>query len=147
MDPAEFWRQTSEKRGGEISFRTFAAFLGRSGEKLLGLPGLLFIVGDTVWFEDFERENWLSKIVSANREFKKTELSFAKSEVTFVRAVSRGSAYRCIAGRVPPDKLPLLTPRGRLFLSVAVQVGLRDGPSLFFEVINREPFLEMFDRG
>ena len=42
---------------------------------------------------------------------------------------------------------PRSAPLGRLFLSVAVQVGLRDGPSLFFEVINREPFLEMFDRG
>ena len=60
-DPEEFWRQTAAKRGGEIGFLTFATLLGRSADQPLDLPGLLYTVGDAVWFEDFERDNWLAR--------------------------------------------------------------------------------------
>src|SRR5208337_2723002 len=94
--PDEFWRQTAAKRGGEIGFLTFATLLGRSADQPLDLPGLLYTVGDMVWFEDFERDNWLAKIMGGRRKFEKTEVSFSKAEVRATRLVSRSGAMRCI---------------------------------------------------
>ena len=109
-DPQEFWRQTAAKRGGEIGFLTFATLLGRSGDQPLDLPGLLYTVGDMVWFEDFERDNWLAKIMGGRRKFEKTEISFSKPEVRATRLVTRSGAARCISGAVPERSSPLPPP-------------------------------------
>ena len=138
--PAEFWKKTGEKRGGEIGLFTFATLLGRSGDGPMALPGLLYTVGDRVWFEDFERDNWLSRILGSRQKYEKTELSFDKSEVTFSRVVSRGSALRCVSGRVPPGELPSISALGRLFVAHAVQVGLRDSSSVFLEIMREDEF-------
>jgi hypothetical protein len=46
-----------------------------------------------VWFEDFERDNWLAKIMGGRRKFEKTEVSFSKAEVRAKRLVDRPSRH------------------------------------------------------
>jgi hypothetical protein len=140
-DPAEFWRQTAERRGGEIRFFTFATLVGRSGGSFLNFPGLLYLVGDFFWFEDFERENWLSKIFASRTKWEKTELSFSKSEVQFTRIVARGGAARCISGAIPPEKVASASVFTMIFSSPLIQVGLKDGSAIFFEILQRKEFL------
>jgi hypothetical protein len=138
--PADFWRKTGEKRGGEIGLFTFATLLGRSGDGPLGLPGLLYTVGERIWFEDFERDNWLSKILGSRQKYEKTEFCFDKSEVTFSRVVSRSNAYRCIGGGVASDGLRAMSSFGKLFAAHALQVGLQDSTSVFMEVMRENDF-------
>jgi len=140
-DPEEFWRRTAEKRGGQIGFLTFATLLGRSGDRPLDLPGLLYTVGDVVWFEDFERDNWLAKIIGGRRKYEKTELSFVRGEVTSSRLVSRSSAARCIVGVLPADKLHAVSALARIFSTPVVQVSLANGTTLFFDMIRRAEFI------
>jgi hypothetical protein len=141
MDPQEFWRQTGERRGGEVGFRTFATFIGASGEKYLALPGLLYRVGDAFWFEDFERDNWLARIISSRQAFQKTEVSFRAAEVEFTRIVSRRNAARCVAGAAAPKGLRPMPALARLFSASVTQVGLSNGTSLFFEVMLQSELL------
>jgi hypothetical protein len=143
-DPQEFWRQTAAKRGGEIGFLTFATLLGRSGDQPLDLPGLLYTVGDMVWFEDFERDNWLAKIMGGRRKFEKTEISFSKPEVRATRLVTRSGAARCINGAVPAEKLAAATAFGRILANPIVLVTLSNGTSLFFDMIRRAEFISLF---
>ena len=145
-DPAEFWRQTAEKRGGAISFFTFATLVGRTGGNILNFPGLLYLVGDFFWFEDFERDNWLSKIFAGRSKWEKTELSFSKSEVEFVRVVSRVGAARGIGG-VAPRKVPPASVFTKLFSSPVTEVVLKDGSAIFFEVMLRKEFLAQLSPG
>jgi len=140
-EPEEFWRRTAEKRGGQIGFLTFATLLGRSEDRPLDLPGLLYTVGDQVWFEDFERDNWLAKIIGGRRKYEKTELSFARGEVTSSQLVSRSSAARCIAGVLPVDKLHAVSAMARIFSTPVVQVSLANGTTLFFDMIRRAEFI------
>jgi hypothetical protein len=140
-DPAEFWRQTGQKRGGEIGFFTFATLVGRTGGSILSLPGLLYLVGDLFWFEDFERDNWLSKIFAGRSKWEKTEISFSKSEVEFARVVSRVGAARCMAGAIVPRKVPSASVFTKMFSSPVTQVVLKDGSAIFFEVMLRKEFL------
>ncbi len=142
--PDEFWRQTAAKRGGEIAFLTFATLLGRSADQPLDLPGLLYLVGETLWFEDFERDNWLSKIMGGRKKFEKTEISFLRGEVRAVQLVSRAGAARCIAGAVPAERLSPVSAVGRIFSTPIVQVSLSNGTSLFFDMIRRGDFIALF---
>ena len=143
-DPEEFWRQTAAKRGGEIGFLTFATLLGRSADQPLDLPGLLYTVGDLVWFEDFERDNWLAKIMGGRRKFEKTEISFSKPEVRATRLVTRSGAARCISGAVPAEKLNAASAVGRILSNPIVLVTLSSGTSLFFDMIRRTEFIALF---
>jgi len=142
-DPAEFWRQTAEKRGGTVGFFTFATLVGRTGGNTLNFPGLLYLVGDLFWFEDFERDNWLSKIFASRSKWEKTEISFSKSEVDFARVVSRVGAARCMAGGVVPQKVPPASVFTKMFSSPVTQVVLKDGSAIFFEVMLRKEFLAL----
>ena len=144
--PADFWRKTGEKRGGEIGLFTFATLLGRSGDGPLGLPGLLYTVGQRIWFEDFERDNWLSKILGSRQKYEKTEFCIEKSEVTFSRVVSRSNAYRCIGGGVAPDGLRAMSSFGKLFAAHALQVGLQDSSSVFMEVMRENDFRDFLGK-
>jgi hypothetical protein len=126
-DPADFWRETARKRGGEIGFFTFATLLGKSADVALNFPGLLYTVGDVVWFEDFERDNWLSRIFGSRGKYQKTEISFPTTDVKFTRLVSRASAARCIGGVVTADTLPEATFFTRVFSTPVVEVGLKIG--------------------
>ena len=146
-DPQEFWKRTAARRGGEIGFLTFATLLGRSSDAPVELPGLLYTVGDMAWFEDFERDNWLLKIVGGRRKYEKTEMSFARSEIISSQLVSRAGAIRCIDGTVPPEKLPPASALARFLATPVVQVKLTGGTSLFFDMIRRADFLTMVNKG
>ena len=101
-------------------------------------------MGETVWFEDFERDNWLAKIMGGRRKFEKTELSFVRAEVRATRLVSRSGASRCVAGAVPAEKLKPVSAVGRFLSTPIVQVSLSSGTSIFFDMIRRAEFIALF---
>ena len=140
-DPQEFWKATAEKRGGAVGFTTFATLLGSPADRYRGLPGLLYTVGDSVWFEDFERDNWLARIMGGKRKFEKTELSFGRGEIRASKLVSRSAAMRCIGGGLAVEQLHAVSAMGRIFSTPIVQVTLENGTTLFFDMIRRAEFV------
>ena len=138
----DFWRQTAEKRGGEIGIITFATLLGQSGANILGLPGLMYTVGGgTVWFEDFEKDTLMARILGGKNKWEKTELSFQKSDVSFTRLVSKGTALRSINGGLAPESTRAISFLGLFFSTPALQIGFTQGHSLFFEVMRRDDMI------
>ena len=146
-DPDEFWQRTAEKRGGQVGFLTFATLLGRAADRVMDLPGLLYVVGDTIWFEDFERDNWLARIMGGRKKFEKTELSFGRAEIRESRLVSRSSAMRCVAGGIQVDQLHAVSALGRVLSTPIVQVTLHNGTTLFFDMIRRAEFVSQVAQG
>jgi hypothetical protein len=138
--PEDFWKETARKRGGEIGFFTFATLLGRSADAVLNFPGLLYTVGGTVWFEDFERDNWLSRILGGRGKYQKTEISFPEADIAFTRLVSRANAARCIGGAAAPKDLPVAGLFARLFSTPVVELGMVDGTAVFFEIMMKKEF-------
>ncbi len=133
----DFWRRTGEKRGGTVGAFTFATYLGRSRGEVAGLPGLMYTVGESVWFEDFERDNWLARLFGGKRQFQQTEVGFSRDEVASTRVVSRATAYRCIRGSLAPQDARPLSPFMRLFSTSAVQICLSQGQCLYFEIMKQ----------
>jgi hypothetical protein len=142
--PEDFWRETAARRGGEIGFITYAVLAGASDGRVGGMGGLLYTVGDTVWFEDFEHDNWFARIIGARSRYQKTELSFAKPDVRLARLVARSTAQRCLAGRVRPGEARPASTLSRILSSPLTQVLMMDGSALFFDVMLRDEFLRLF---
>ncbi len=145
-DPAAFWRETEAKRGGPIGFSTFATFVGGSRAGAMELTGLLYVVNDQAWFEDFERDNWLARIVAGNRKFEKTEFSFDLAEVVSARIVTLSAARLGIAKALPAERVNPASALARVFGTPVVHLALRDGSSLYFDVIRRRELLGLFSR-
>jgi hypothetical protein len=143
-DPGEFWRGVESRRGGKVRFLTFATLLGRSDGTRVDLPGLLYVVDDTIWFEDFEKDNWLARLFASHRAFEKTEISIAMGEVAGVRMVTRMAAARCLAGAARPAALRAASPLRQRFSVTVAELLLRNGSAVFFDVIKRAEFAALF---
>ncbi len=140
---AEFWRRTAQKRGGEIGLYTFASYVGRSGDKYFGLPGLMYTVGNTVWFEDFQKDNWLSSLLDARKKsYVKTEFEFSKGDVAFTKLVSFPNAMRCIKGGMDPAKVPTISSLTKFFSTTVVEIAFTQGHCMFFEIMKWEEMID-----
>ncbi len=142
-DPAEFWRAVEARRGGPVGFFSFATLLGKSDGSRQDLPGLLYTVNDAGWFEDFEKDNWLARILTGSRKFEKTEFSFSLGEVAEIRMVTRRAAARCLARGIRPDRLARASALSQFFSIPVVALMLQNGSAIFFDLLKRREFVEM----
>jgi hypothetical protein len=139
-DPADFWHGVETRRGGPVTFSTFATLAGHSGSGRIDLAGLLYVVNGTAWFEDFQKDNWLYRVMGANRKYEKTEVSFALAEVASVRFVSKFRASQLMAKAASPVVLPEASRFLQFFSTPFVQVALGSGTTLFFDILERRKF-------
>ena len=138
----KFWEDIEKERGGKVTFFTFATFLGESRGKQVTLGGLLYVVKDIVYFEDFEKENWFAKLLSRKQKWEKTEFSFSKKNIVEVRLVSKGAALNCVGGYIDEaETRPISKIFAALFQSV-VQIRLKSRGSLFFDIMRNKDFLK-----
>jgi hypothetical protein len=143
ISPAEFWRRTAEKRGAEIPYYTFAVYLGRSNDAARDLPGLLYLAGETLWFEDFEKDMGFMKIFTPKTVWEKTEFSLPKSDIGAVKIVPRKTAFACIKGWMDPGAVAPITRIGRVFSRSVVQLGLPQGAAIYFEVMKEAELVRL----
>jgi hypothetical protein len=137
----QFWAEREKQKGGKISFFTFATFLGRSGDKHRNLGGLLYLINNTLTFEDFEKENWLLKILNRKRDYEKTEFEIKKDDIVETKLVSKNTALNCISGFIDDVDTKTLSGIGSLFLQKVFQIRIKRGYSLFFEIMRAKEFL------
>jgi hypothetical protein len=143
ISPEEFWRKTAEKRGADINYYTFAIFLGRSKDSLRDLPGLLYLAGDTLWFEDFEKDPGFLRLLSPKPAYVKTEISVPGADIVSAKAVLRKMALACVKGWMEPATAPSVTSFGRIFLRSAVEIVLSQGRGIYFEAMKEKELLEL----
>lgn len=141
--PDEFWAEIEERRGGKVSFFTFSKFLGRSRSEFESLPGLFYVVGNGAYFEDFDKDNMLSKLMGRKKKYEKTEFSFQLPDVEDVRIVTQGNAMKCIGGVIADKDVKTLSGFSKIFTSPVYQILLNTGESLFFEqLMDEKAFLK-----
>jgi hypothetical protein len=137
----KFWEEKEREKGGKVGFFTFATFLGISSEKQVNTGGLLYTIDGKICFEDFERENWFSKILGKRQKWEKTEFSVEKSDIAELKRVSKNSALNCITGLVPDTETK---PISRIFQFLAqsvLQIRLKRGYSLFLDIMREKDFI------
>jgi hypothetical protein len=142
----KFWDEIEKQRGGKVKFYTFATFLGETGGRQVALGGLMYIIKDMIYFEDFERENWFAKIFARKQKWEKTELSFREKNIEEIRLVSKGTALNCIGGFIDEaETKPISKIFAALFQSV-VQIRLKSQGSLFFDIMRKKEFINAVSR-
>jgi hypothetical protein len=138
----KFWEEKEAERGGKVTFYTFATFLGRSSDRQLTNGGLIYIIDDKIYFEDFEKENWLIKLVARKKNYEKTEFSIKVKEISLTRIVSRNSALNCIAGFCESLETKELSAFSKLFAKPVVQIMMKNESSLFFDIMRANDFIK-----
>ncbi|MCK4923361.1 MAG: hypothetical protein KAS61_00220 [Spirochaetes bacterium] len=139
----KFWEEKEAERGGKVTFHTFATFHGRSSDRQLTNGGLIYIIDDRIYFEDFERENWLIKLISRKQKYEKTEFIIKIKEISLARIVSRNSALNCIAGFCESLETKELSAFTKLFAKPMVQIMMKNGSSLFFDIMRANDFIKV----
>jgi len=148
MDQAEtFKKEREEKFGGEIRYLSYARYIGKAGgEKVENRGGILFVIGDTIHFEDFENRNALLSLLGQKKDYAKAEFSLELGEITLARDVRERGANDCIAARISEESVPH-GPSGlaALFMKPVLQLIREDSPSLFFDLLDKKGFLNFLN--
>jgi hypothetical protein len=139
--PDEFWQEREEQKGGKVAYRSFAVFIGSTDTGMSNLPGLVYIINGILYFEDFEKENFLFKIISRKKKWQKTEFSIVLSNVAEVKLVSKESAIACIGGNISTSETKTLSKFRKMFAKAAIQVHMQSGYSLFLEIMEQSGFI------
>jgi hypothetical protein len=138
----EFWKEKEAEKGGKVTFYTFATYLGKSSDRQVTNGGLIYTIDDRVYFEDFEKENWLMKLIARKNKYEKTEFSFKIPDIAFTRIVSRNAALNCIAGYTESADTKALAPLLKLFAKPVLQIQLNSGVSMFFDIMRASEFVQ-----
>ncbi len=137
----EFWAKKEEEKGGKVAFYTFATYLGRWSDQSMTLGGLVYIIKSNIYFEDFEKENWIMRIVQRKSKYEKTEFSIDMNDISETKITSRNSALNCIEGFIEPGNTKTLAPLMKLLAKPVVQINLKNGSALFFEIMKAGEFI------
>lgn len=146
MDESEqFKSEREEKFGGKIRYMTYATLIGEAGsgsKKSKG--GILYIINDTLYFEDFERQNALMALMGQKEKYSKTEFSVDLQEISLIKEIREKNASDCVYGIVNENEI-LPTTRGlmSLFFKSVIQLKFNDRPSLFFDFLDREGMISI----
>ncbi len=131
----KYWEEKERIYGGKVEYYTFAVFMGTSRSSYFRLGGILYFINNKLCFEDFEKDNWLSKLIQKNKKYEKTEFSIDQDALEGIYVVSRSSAIKAITTGVENNKIKPLKGIGKILFQPVVQFKLKDGKSYFFEIM------------
>jgi hypothetical protein len=103
---------------------------------------LIYRIEERVYFEDFEKENWLVRLIARKSTYEKTEFNFKIEDIEDTKIISRNAALNCIAGYVENGETKPLSPFMRLFAKPVVQLAMKNGTSMFFDIMRPSDFLD-----
>lgn len=144
QSPDEFWGDREKEKGGPVGYKSFSMFLGKSDDAIVNLAGIFYQVTETMYFEDFEKDNMLAKLINRGRKYEKTEFCFSLSEVRELRLVTKNAALACIDGSLKDTDTKPISAFSSLFGKPVVQLIFAAGYSLFFEVMEMKGLKDLF---
>jgi hypothetical protein len=141
-----FWKGVEEEHHGKVQFKTSALFLGKSRGPLVNIFGILYVVGDHVVFENFEKGPDLFQVLlKRNKKFEKHKVVLSVEQILDVKEVTKRSAHRCLDGLIADSETSSPGFFDSLFASGVRQIRLRSGESLFFDMVDPKNF-DLFTR-
>ena len=139
----EFWTEREQQYGGEIRFRSFARLLGSTLREERELSGLLFLAGETLVFEDFEKESALMGFImkTSKKKYEKTVYEIPFDDISRVKPVTQGAAKRKLSG--VPGETEEISSLAAFFGRPVQEVILSSEERLYFEVLDKRSLKEL----
>ncbi len=129
------------ENGGKLEFRTYAQFLGKSGEGTKNLGGLLFFVGDRLIFEDFERQSsTMLLLFRKKQEYVKLKFQISVSDIQKINLVNLSQAVKVVKNGKNPKDLKEVSSLIKILFRHVTQILLKDGSAYYFEIFNLKGF-------
>jgi len=129
------------ENGGKLEYRTYAQFLGKSGEGTKNLGGLLFFVGDRLIFEDFERQSTtMLLLVRKKKEYVKLKFQISTVDVERTNLVNLSQGIKVVKYNKDPKNLTEISALRRLVFRNVTQILLKDGSAYYFEIFDLKGF-------
>lgn len=147
-DAEQFKKEREEQWGGKIEYLSYVTLIGRaSAEKVANKGGLLYLIHDTLYFEDFESTGGLMVLFNQKVDYTKTEFSIDLKDITIVKEVKEKNAAACVCGFMDEQEiLPFSGGLFTLFSKSVIQIIINNQPSVFFDILNKDDFKEMINQ-
>ena len=139
-DSEAFLNEIEQRRGGKITFKTFSTFYADSDGNVRDYGVFLYMVNDTFWFQDFERENSFLGFKLSRRkdeDYEMFESSFSPLEVVSSRTVMKKAARNCATGHKDFSKLRKANPVIGFLAETATEIRLQDGKTMYFQLMDK----------
>ncbi len=142
-DTDDFWAERTNQYGGDLRFRSFARLLGSTEREERELSGLLYLAGETLVFEDFEKESALMGLIvkTTKKKYEKTIYEIPAADIAGVKPVTQSTAKRKLSGA--PGETPVITSLAAFFGRPIQELTLTTGERLYFEVLDKRSLKEM----
>ena len=129
-----------QEHGGKIRFKTFAFFLGKDSDVILNKAGLLYVIEDRLYFEDFPKTGGLARFFTKMAKYEKFKFSIPLDRIVSMKTVSYRNANRCISGRISAAEVPEVSTLAKIFSKNAWQLDFDDGDAYFFDILDYKAF-------
>ncbi len=142
----KFLKDLEDKRGGHIEWRTIVLFYGDSN-RISKNSLFLYKIGDTFYFEDFEKEHTvLGFKVNPPKNYKyvKFEGSFNVKDVTSVEKVTVSSAKKYCDGK--KNDFRKAGKFAEKFVQTAFKIGLGKDVFIIMEILREQEFIQFIDK-
>lgn len=147
QDAMEFLTEIETRRNGKISWKTYCTWFSDCiNIRQFGV--FLYKVGETFYYEDFERKpSFLGfEIKQKNApKYEKLEGSFLASDVKNIVRLTKNRAMAFLTHQEREDKLRPSNGFERLFSQLVSMVELQDGSRLFFEFLDEKEFKKVIN--
>lgn len=105
-ETTDFLKRLELENKGTLEWKTYAFLLQEHNSRIITKGGLLYIVGNSLIFEDFASERPINRLIGSSRNtYKKTKLSAALDTVTALQPVARRDAVRVLQGKRSIEQL------------------------------------------
>lgn len=129
------------ENGGKLEYRTYAQFIGKSGESTKNLGGLLFFVGDRLIFEDFEKQSSTMQLLfRKKKEYVKLKFQISNDDIERINLVNLSQGLKVIKYNKDPKNLTEISTLRRLIFRNVTQILLKDGSAYYFEIFDLKGF-------
>lgn len=135
-----FLSDIEQRRGGQITFRTFSTFYADNSGKLCQYGVFFYRVNGMFWFQDFEYvPSFLGFRLTKKKDpdYQMFESSFDPSDVVSIRKVRKNSVIRCALNGGDFFRLRKFNAVLGLLSESATELTLKDGRLLYFQFMDK----------
>jgi hypothetical protein len=147
QETKDFLDSLEKENGGQIIFKTYAVLIGFSNGQNLNLGGLLYVINNTLYFEDFEKQGGLFGLITSKKKkvYEKYKTSIDISSIENLYSVKINAAKAVASGKLSHEKIGPVTGLQKKLFQTAVYLSLAVEPGWLLEVIDDKKFITIIE--
>ena len=145
QETKDFLNSLEQENGGQIIFKSYAVLIGFSDGKSIDLGGLLYVINNTLYFEDFEKQSGPFSLITSKKKkiYKKYKTSISIDSIEDLYSVKMNTAKAVTHKRLSQDQLKPLKGVQKKIFQTAVFLARSKNPGWLLEVIDDKIFINL----